>query len=35
MPTIEAATPAMIGAQGAIVGRTGRTDTILEAIARG
>lgn len=34
MPTIEAATPAMIGAQGAVVGWAGRTDTILEAIVR-
>lgn len=34
MPTIEAAAPAMIVAQGAIVGGAGRTDTLLEAIAR-
>lgn len=35
MPTIEAAPPAMIAAQGAIVGWASRTDTLLEAIARG
>jgi hypothetical protein len=35
MPTIEAATLAAIRAQGAGTGWTGRTDTILEAIARG
>ena len=34
MPAIEAVTLTMIRAQGAMAGRIGRADTILEAIAR-